>query len=179
MLVVLGAVFVAICRDLNVRACGLLCTSAYNIEVRSEVSFPCFYLLMPAQTGQSFVAKVRPCSKPCWHPPANSSEFPSNPVCLCPSYHAVVARGPERQSPVDNRQNVDWQQVVTFLSCGSNPQSMFTSVQRIAAEEEILVVPQSVQRSTWTSVPDHITNSVASCLSKVSPTRLLLYFCYV
>ncbi|CAK9257047.1 unnamed protein product [Sphagnum jensenii] len=88
-------IFVAICRDLNVRACGLLCTSAYNIEVRSEVSFPCFYLLMPAQTGQSFVAK------------------------------------------------------------------------RIAAEEEILVVPQSVQRSTWTSVPDHITNSVASCLSKM------------
>jgi hypothetical protein len=44
---------------------------------------------------------------------------------------------------------------------------MFTSVQRIAAEEEILVVPQSVQRSTWTSVPDHITNSVASCLSKM------------
>jgi hypothetical protein len=67
-------IFVAICRDLNVRACGLLCTSAYNIEVRSE---------------------------------------------------------------------------------------------RIAAEEEILVVPQSVQRSTWTSVPDHITNSVASCLSKM------------
>jgi hypothetical protein len=157
MLVVLGAVFVAICRDLNVRACGLLCTSAYNIEVRSEVSFPCFYLLMPAQT-------------------ANSSEFPSNPVSLCPSYHAVVARGPERQSRVDNRQNVDWQQVGT---CELNPQSMFTSVQRIAAEEEILVVPQSVQRSTWTSVPDHITNSVASCLSKVSPTRLLLYFCYV
>lgn len=79
----------------------------------------------------------------------------------------LSCKGPERQSPVDNRQNVDWQQVDTFLSCESNPQSMFTSVQRIAAEEEILVVPQSVQRSTWTSVPDHITNSVASCLSKM------------
>ncbi|KAI5084682.1 hypothetical protein GOP47_0000851 [Adiantum capillus-veneris] len=49
-------VFSSLCEALYSQDCGLLCTSSFDIDMRAEKSFSCYYLLLPAD-NRSFLAR--------------------------------------------------------------------------------------------------------------------------
>ncbi|CAI5498216.1 unnamed protein product [Closterium sp. Naga37s-1] len=50
--------FAALCRSLNQHDNGLLCSSLVNADTRMDVSFPCYYLLLPTEAGSLLLRRV-------------------------------------------------------------------------------------------------------------------------
>ncbi|CAI7886566.1 unnamed protein product [Closterium sp. NIES-53] len=50
--------FAALCRSLNQHDNGLLCSSLVDADTRMDVSFPCYYLLLPTEAGSLLLRRV-------------------------------------------------------------------------------------------------------------------------
>ncbi|CAI5465073.1 unnamed protein product [Closterium sp. Yama58-4] len=50
--------FAALCRSLNQQDNGLLCSSLVDADTRMDVSFPCYYLLLPTEAGSLLLRRV-------------------------------------------------------------------------------------------------------------------------
>ncbi|GJP46933.1 hypothetical protein CLOM_g6176 [Closterium sp. NIES-68] len=50
--------FAALCRSLNQHDKGLLCSGLVDADTRMDVSFPCFYLLLPTEAGTFLLRRV-------------------------------------------------------------------------------------------------------------------------